>query len=59
VSGMAEDAAVLLVGLATSCVVGYLAVAGLFRYIVRNSLDLFAYYRLVVAAALVIWLVAA
>ena len=58
-SGMAEYATVLLVGLATSCVVGYLAVAGLFRYIAHNSLDLFAYYRLVVAAALLIWLVAA
>ena len=59
VIGMTEYATVLLVGFATSCVVGYLAVAGLFRYIARNSLDLFAYYRLVVAAALVIWLVAA
>jgi undecaprenyl-diphosphatase len=56
---LAEGATVLLVGFATSGVVGYLAVAGLLRYIARNSLDLFAYYRLVVAAALGIWLVAA
>ena len=54
--GMAEHTMVLLVGFATSGVVGYLAVAGLFRYIARNSLDLFAYYRLVVAAALGFWL---
>ena len=59
VGGMAEHAMVLLVGFATSGVVGYLAVAGLLRYIARHSLDLFAYYRLVVAAVLGIWLVAA
>ena len=55
--GMAEHTTVLLVGFATSGVVGYLAVAGLLRYIARHSLDLFAYYRLVVAAVLGIWLV--
>lgn len=59
VAGMAEHTIVLLVGVATSGVVGYLAVTGLFRYIARNSLDLFAYYRLVVAAAIGVWLVAA
>ena len=59
VGGMAEYTMVLLVGFATSCVVGYFAVTGLFRYIVRHSLDLFAYYRLVIAAALGIWLVVA
>ena len=58
VDGMAEHTMVLLVGFATSGMVGYLAVAGLLRYIARHSLDLFAYYRLVVAAALGIWLVA-
>jgi len=58
VDGMAEHTMVLLVGFATSGVVGYFAVAGLFRYIARHSLDLFAYYRLVIAAALGIWLVA-
>lgn len=57
VGGMAESTMVLLVGFVTSCVVGYVAVAGLFRYIARHSLDLFAYYRLVIAAALGIWLV--
>jgi len=57
VGGMAESTMVLLVGFVTSCVVGYVAVAGLFRYIARHSLDLFAYYRLVIAAALGIWVV--
>ena len=55
--GMAEHTIVLLVGFATSGVVGYLTVDGLLRYIARHSLDLFAYYRLVVAAVLGIWLV--
>ena len=59
VGGMAEYTMVLLVGFATSSVVGYLAVTGLLRYIVHHSLDLFACYRLVIAAALGFWLVAA
>ena len=59
IGGMAEHTIVLLVGFATSGVVGYLAVTGLFRYIARHSLDLFAYYRLVIAAAVGFWLVAA
>ena len=59
VGGMAEYTMVLLVGFATSSVVGYLAVTGLLRYIAHHSLDLFACYRLVIAAALGFWLVAA
>ena len=58
VAGMAEHTMVLLVGFGTSCLVGYLAVSALFRYIARHSLDLFAYYRLLIAAALGFWLVA-
>ena len=55
-SGMMEHGTILLVGFVTSGLVGYLAVAGLLRYIARNSLDLFAYYRLVVSAMLGVWL---
>ena len=58
-TGLAEYTMVLLVGFATSSVVGYLAVAGLLRYIAHHSLDLFACYRLVIAAALGFWLVVA
>ena len=57
-SGIADLTTVLLVGFATSGVVGYVAIAGMLRYVARNSLDLFAYYRLAVAAALGTWLVA-
>jgi len=53
-AGVAEHAVILLVGIVTSGVVGYLAITGLFRYLARHSLALFAYYRLVVAAALMI-----
>ncbi len=57
-SGMAEQTTVLLVGFVASGVVGYFAIAVLLWYVERHSLDPFAYYRLVVAAALGIWLAA-
>ena len=50
--GLAAHWPVLLVGLVTSGVVGYLAVAGLLRYLARHSLAVFAWYRLAVAAVL-------
>ena len=52
--GVAENTVILLVGFAVSGVVGYAAIAGLLRYFARHSLALFAYYRLVVAGALMI-----
>ena len=53
---LAAHGPVLLVGLVTSGVVGYLAVAGLLRYLARHSLAAFAWYRLAVAALLAIGL---
>ena len=53
---IAAHGPVLLVGLVTSGVVGYLAVAGLLRYLVRHSLAAFAWYRIAVAAVLAIGL---
>lgn len=50
--GLAEHGPVLLAGLVTSGLVGYLAVAGLLRYLARHSLAAFAWYRLALAAAL-------
>lgn len=54
--GLAAHGPVLLVGFAVSGVVGYLAVAGLLRYLARRSLAAFAWYRLAAAALLaVLW----
>jgi undecaprenyl-diphosphatase len=44
---------VLLVGVVSSAIVGYLAVRFLLRYLATNRLDVFAYYRLALAA--VVW----
>tara|TARA_B100001123_G_scaffold365134_1_gene423950 strand:- start:99 stop:902 length:804 start_codon:yes stop_codon:yes gene_type:complete len=55
---LSGQATVLAVGFLASGVVGYLAVAGLIRYLAHHPIDLFAYYRLVVAAALLVWLLA-
>ena len=54
--GLAAHGPVLLAGLAASGVVGYLAVAGLLRYLARHSLAAFAWYRLAVAAVLALGL---
>ena len=52
--GITESTAVLVVGFVASGLVGYGAVAGLLRYVVRHSLAPFAYYRLVLAGALLL-----
>ena len=52
--GLAAHGQVLLAGFAASAVVGYLAVAGLLRYLARHSLAAFAWYRLAAAALLTI-----
>jgi len=46
----------MLVGLVSSAVVGYLAVKFFIRYLAAHSLDVFAYYRLALAAVTVVWL---
>jgi undecaprenyl-diphosphatase len=43
-------------GILTSAVVGYLAVKYFIQYLARHSLDLFAWYRLALAASTVLWL---
>lgn len=47
-----DERLVLVVGFLVSGGIGYLAVAGLLRYLNSHSLAVFAYYRLVVAAVL-------
>ncbi len=45
------------IGIAASAIVGYVAIASFVRYLARRSLAVFAWYRLALAAAVVVWLV--
>ena len=46
----------LLVGLVTSAIVGYLTIRFFLRYLASNSLGVFAYYRFALAAMTILWL---
>ena len=50
------DAGVLVTGTLTAAVVGWLVIRFLLRYLQYHKLDLFAYYRLILAAVIVIWM---
>lgn len=54
--GTPIDVPVFAVGIVTSFVVGYLTVAFLMRFLGRARLDVFAAYRLLLSAAVVVWL---
>jgi undecaprenyl-diphosphatase len=54
----AGDAALFAVGMVTSAIVGYATIKYFLRYLVGHSLDVFAYYRLALAAITVVWLFA-
>ena len=45
------------IGMIVSAIVGYLTIKYFLRFLATNRLDIFAYYRLVLAAVTVIWLV--
>ena len=51
-----DTATLFLVGAVTSAIVGYLAVRFFIHYLAKHSVDLFAWYRIVLAAASVVWL---
>ena len=51
-----ETGLLFLIGIAVSAVVGYMAVAYFIRYLARRSLAPFAWYRLALAAAVLVWL---
>ena len=55
-AGVAGEGTIFVVGVVTSAIVGYIAVKYFIRYLANHSLDLFAWYRLVLAAGAVIWL---
>jgi undecaprenyl-diphosphatase len=51
-----HDAALFLVGMSVSALVGYLTIRFFLRYLAGHSLDAFAYYRLALAAVTIVWL---
>ena len=56
-AGMSGETGLLfLIGVMTSAVVGYLAVKYFIRYLASHSLDVFAWYRLALAASVLLWL---
>lgn len=54
----AHDAALFVLGMSVSAVVGYLTIRFFLRYLAGHSLDVFAYYRLALAAVTILWLIA-
>ena len=54
-----DQAALFLIGVVTSAIVGYAAVRFFIRYLAHHSLDVFAWYRLGLAAAVAVWLLRA
>ena len=58
-AGLSADVALLFaVGLITSGLVGYLTVKYFLRYVSTRGLDVFAFYRFALAAAVVVWVFA-
>jgi undecaprenyl-diphosphatase len=54
--GFGGDAALLFaIGVITSAIVGFLAVKYFIRYLAHHTLDVFAWYRLALAAAAAVW----
>jgi len=51
-----HDAALFLVGMICSAAVGYLTIRYFLRYLAGHSLDVFAYYRIALAAITIGWL---
>jgi undecaprenyl-diphosphatase len=56
-TGMSSDQVLLFaVGMLTSAAVGYVTIKFLLRFLTGHRLDVFAYYRLALAAVTVAWL---
>jgi undecaprenyl-diphosphatase len=54
--GAVTEWSIFTIGFAASAVVGYLAIALLLRYLQRHTLNLFAGYRLALAAVVIFWI---
>jgi undecaprenyl-diphosphatase len=55
-AGLGDTASLFLIGVVSSAIVGYVAVKYFIRYLASHSLDVFAWYRLALAATVVVWL---
>jgi undecaprenyl-diphosphatase len=55
-AGLGDTAPLFLIGIVSSAFVGYAAVKYFIRYLGNHSIAVFAWYRLALAAATVIWL---
>jgi undecaprenyl-diphosphatase len=55
-AGLGDGATLFAIGVAMSAIVGYLTVKYFIRYLAGHSLDVFAWYRLALAAAAGVWL---
>lgn len=55
-AGLGDSASLFLIGVVSSAIVGYAAVKYFIRYLGDHSIAVFAWYRLALAAATVIWL---
>jgi undecaprenyl-diphosphatase len=51
-----HDAGLFVLGMVVSAVVGYLTIRFFLKYLAGHSLDVFAYYRLGLAAITIVWL---
>jgi undecaprenyl-diphosphatase len=50
-----QDGNIFAIGFFSSAVSGYLAIAFLMQYLRKHTLNLFAYYRLMLAAGIILW----
>jgi undecaprenyl-diphosphatase len=57
-AGLEGGASLILIGIAASAIVGYAAVKYFIRYLGDHSLAVFAWYRIALAATVVVWLYA-
>jgi undecaprenyl-diphosphatase len=56
-AGLGGDASLFAIGIVSSAIVGYAAVKYFIHYLGTHSLEVFAWYRLALAATVVVWLV--
>jgi undecaprenyl-diphosphatase len=56
-AGLGDEASLFAIGVVSSAIVGYAAVKYFIRYLANHSLDVFAWYRLALAATVVVWLI--